>query len=62
MKKVPKSYFQSQFFMSKMDGIFSKKKLSKNINLGDRFLVKSKFLGGMLILGQKLLLFRTHHL
>ena len=25
-QKVPKSYFQSQFSMSKIDGIFSKKK------------------------------------
>ena len=34
-QKVPKLYFQSQFFMSKIDGFFSKK---KNINLGDNFL------------------------
>ena len=26
-QKVPKSYFQSQFSMSKIDGIFSKKKI-----------------------------------
>ena len=37
-QKVPKSYFQSQFSMSKIDGIFSKKKSFKNINLGDHFL------------------------
>ena len=36
-QKVPKSYFQSQFSMSKIDGIFSKKKSFKNINLGDDF-------------------------
>ena len=34
-QKVPKSYFQSQFWMSKINQIFSKKKiLSQNINLG----------------------------
>ena len=37
-QKVPKSYFQSQFSMSKIDGIFFKKKSFKNINLGDHFL------------------------
>ena len=37
-QKVPKSYFQSQFSMSKIDGIFSKKKSIQNINLGDHFL------------------------
>ena len=38
-QKVPKSYFQSQFSMSKINGIFSKTKNSfKNINLGDHFL------------------------
>ena len=37
-QKVPKLYFQSQFSMSKIDGIFSKKKSFKNINLGDHFL------------------------
>ena len=36
-QKVPKLYFQGQFSMSKMDGIFSKKKSFKNINLGDNF-------------------------
>ena len=36
-RKVPKSYFQSEFSMSKIDGFFSKKKLFKNINLGDHF-------------------------
>ena len=36
--KSAKSYFQSQFSMSKTDGFFSKKKTFKNINLGDHFL------------------------
>ena len=36
-QKVPKSFFQSQFSVSKIDGIFLKKKLFKNINLGDHF-------------------------
>ena len=36
-QKVPKSYFQSQFSMSKIDGNFSKKNF-KNINLGDHFI------------------------
>ena len=36
-QKVPKAYFQSQFSMSKIDGIFSKQKSFKNINLGDNF-------------------------
>ena len=39
-QKVPKLYFQSQFWMSKINRIFSKKKLSKNINLGDHYLLK----------------------
>ena len=34
-QKVPKLYFQSQFSMSKIDGIFSKKNPFKNIHLGD---------------------------
>ena len=34
-QKVPKLYFQSQFWMSKINLFFFKKKLSKNINLGD---------------------------
>ena len=34
-KSAPKLYFQSQFSMSKLDGISSKKKSFKNINLGD---------------------------
>ena len=38
-QKVPKLYFQSQFWMSKINQIFSKKKLSKNINLGDHYLL-----------------------
>ena len=37
-QKVPKSYFQGQFSMSKINGIFSKKTSFKNINLGDHFL------------------------
>ena len=36
-QKVPKSYFQSQFSMSKINGIFSKNNAFKNINLGDHF-------------------------
>ena len=40
-QKVPKLYFQSQFWMSKIDQIFSKKKLSKNINLGDHYFLKT---------------------
>ena len=43
-QKVPKLYFQSQFSMSKIDGIFSKKKSFKNINLGDNFKKKLFFL------------------
>ena len=39
-QKVPKLYFQSQFSMSKINWIFS----SKNINLGDHFLLKTFFL------------------
>ena len=42
-QKVPKSYFQSQFLMSKIDGIKKKKKSLKNINLGDHFLLKTFF-------------------
>ena len=42
-QKVPKSYFRSQFWMSKINRIFSKKKLSKNINLGDHYLLKTFF-------------------
>ena len=40
-QKVPKLYFQSQFWMSKIDRIFSKKMVSKNINLGDHYLLKT---------------------
>ena len=43
-QKVPKSYFQSQFSMSKIDGIFTKKNSFKNMNLGDHFLEKLFFL------------------
>ena len=42
-QKVPKSYFQSQFWMSKNNRIFSKKNLPKNINLGDLYLSKTFF-------------------
>ena len=40
---MPKSYFQSQFWMSKINRIFSKKNLSKHINLGDHYLLKTFF-------------------
>ena len=40
---MPKLYFQSQFSMSKINGIFSKKNSFKNINLGDNFLKKTFF-------------------
>ena len=42
-QKVPKLYFQSQFWMSKINRILSKKKLSKNINLVDHYLFKTFF-------------------
>ena len=42
-QKVPKLYFQSQFWMSKINRIFSKKNLSKNMNLGDHYLLKTFF-------------------
>ena len=43
-QKVPKSYFQCQFSMSKINRIFSKKKSFKNsINLGYNFLLKIFF-------------------
>ena len=42
-QKVPKSYFQRQFWMSKINRIFSKKILPKNINLGDNYLLKTFF-------------------
>ena len=38
-QKVPKLYFQSQFWMSKINQI-SWEKLPKNINLGDHYLIK----------------------
>ena len=42
-QKVPNSYFKIQFWMSKIDRFFSKKKnLSKNINLGDHYLFFKK--------------------
>ena len=48
-QKVPKSYFQSQFWMLKINWIFSKKNLSKNINLGDHYLVKTFFLNSIFV-------------
>ena len=42
-QKVPKSYFQDQFSMSKINRIFSKKKSFQNINLGAQFLLKTVF-------------------
>ena len=44
LQKVPNSYFQSQFSMSKINRIFSKKESYKNINLGDHFLLNTFFL------------------
>ena len=41
---MPKLYFQSQFSMSKINWIFSKKKSFKNINLGDNLKEKHFFL------------------
>ena len=38
--KVPKLYFQSQFSMSKINRL--KKKILKNINLGNHFFLKEK--------------------
>ena len=46
-QKVPKWYFQSQFWMLKINRIFSKKKISKNINLGDHYLLKTFFLNSI---------------
>ena len=43
LSKGAESYFQSQFSMSKINGIFSKKEIKKsfkNINLGDYFFIK----------------------
>ena len=42
-QKVSKSYFQSQFFMSKIYRIFLKENSFKNINLGDHFCKKTIF-------------------
>ena len=42
-QKEPKLYFQSQFWMSKINRIFSKKNLSKNINLGDHYIYQKTF-------------------
>ena len=42
-QKVPKLHFQNQFSMSKIDGIFSKTKSLKIINLGDHYLLKYFF-------------------
>ena len=43
-QEVPKSYFQSQFFMSKINQIFSKKTSCKIINLGEHLLFEHYFL------------------
>ena len=40
-QKVPKSDFQSNFSISKIDRIFLKKILLKNINLGHQLLLKT---------------------
>ena len=71
-QKVPKLYFQSQFWMSKINRIFSKQKnLSKNINLGDHYLQKTVITRRNFLKifpwwhvdsWPKTLLFRTHHL
>ena len=42
-QKVTKLYSQSQFWMSKINQFFSKKKLSNNINLGDQYSLKTFF-------------------
>ena len=42
-QKVPELYFQRQVSMSKIIWIFSRKISSKNINLGDHFLLKTFF-------------------
>ena len=42
-QKVPKLDLQSQFWMSTINRIFSKKKLSKNINLGNHYSLKYFF-------------------
>ena len=42
-QKVPKSYFQSQFSMSKIDGIFSKKKFIYEYQFRRPFFVKNIF-------------------
>ena len=42
-QKVPKSCFQSNFLISKINIIFSKKKSFKKINLGNHFLWKNFF-------------------
>ena len=42
-QKVPKLYFQSQFWMSKINRFLKEKKISKNINLGDHYLLKTFF-------------------
>ena len=44
-QKVPKSYFQSQFSMSKIDGIFSKKNHRIKSIYETLFVQKSFFLG-----------------
>ena len=42
-QKVPKLYSQSQFLCQKSTEFFQKKISSKNINLGDHYLVKTFF-------------------
>ena len=44
-QKVPKLYFQSQFKM--LNNNHLKKKLSKKINLGDHYLLKTFFLNSI---------------
>ena len=43
VKKCRNCTLHVNFFTSKIDGIFSKKKLFQNINLGDHFLEKTFF-------------------
>ena len=42
-QKVPKSYFQVNFGRQKLIEFFQKKNLSKNINLGDHYLLRQFF-------------------
>ena len=43
-QKVPKLYFESQFYMSKINGIFSKKNSFSNINSVEHCCKKHVFL------------------